>query len=152
MLKPGFFSKSFYFIKRRLFLENYKFSCKIDLPSARRDFKKTTLWCMYIVHIRGVNSFLKVGGGGQVMMRRAAAAWRRLLFFQNMGGQLPPMPPLYWRPCIYNIMYFLQKDDIMLHFILYIWHMKLKAKFLPIFHFQQVNKGWIIAILCVKAN
>ena len=42
---------------------------------------------------RDLNSFLKVGG--QVVMRRAAAARRLLLFCQNVGGQLPPLPPLY---------------------------------------------------------
>ena len=37
--------------------------------------------------------------GGQVVMRRAAAAWRLLLICQNLGGQLPPLPPPLVHPC-----------------------------------------------------
>ena len=36
--------------------------------------------------------------GGQVVMRRAAAARRRLLICQNLGGQLPPLPPRLVHP------------------------------------------------------
>ena len=39
---------------------------------------------------KGVSSYSKMGG--QVMRRAATARWR-LLFCQNLGGQLPPLPP-----------------------------------------------------------
>ena len=44
------------------------------------------------IEIRGVNSFLKVGG--QVVMRRAAAAWRPSILPKYGGAIATPAPPL----------------------------------------------------------
>ena len=53
-----------------------------DLQCHGEDYWKVEFW-VSVLHNRGVNSFLKVGG--QVVMWRAAAAPRCLLFCQNMG-------------------------------------------------------------------
>ena len=53
------------------------------------------------IYIPGMHQGSKIRGG-QVVMRRAAAAWRRLLICQNLGGQLPPLPPRLVHPC-FNI-------------------------------------------------
>ena len=51
----------------------------------------------FLFQIRGINSYLKLGG--QLVIRRvAAAAAAALLFCQNLGGQLPTLPTHYWHP------------------------------------------------------
>ena len=40
------FKQFFYLIERKIFVQNYKFSNKNNLPCAWRDFEKKSLWCM----------------------------------------------------------------------------------------------------------
>ena len=51
------------------------------------------------IHIRHVAKSKNLGG--QVVMRRAAPGRRHLLICQNLGGQLPPLPPPLQHACIY---------------------------------------------------
>ena len=44
------------------------------------------------------------------MWWRAAAARRRLLICQNLGGQLPPLPPRLVHPCSYAVTKTLTED------------------------------------------
>ena len=56
--------------------------------------------------LRGVSSYLKLGG--QVVMWPAtAAARRRLLFYQNLVGNCPPCPSHHLRPWYIYIPYFI---------------------------------------------
>ena len=57
------------------------------------NFKWKRLMCL-----RGVSSFLKLGG--QVVMRCAAATAAALLNCQKLGGQLPTLPTRQLRPCV----------------------------------------------------
>ena len=55
------------------------------------------------INYRGVSSFWKWGASCNT---GSNVAWRlrrrHLLFSQKVGGQLPPLPPLYWRPWYIN--------------------------------------------------
>ena len=52
---------------------------------------------MYLRHVAKSKNL-----GGQVVMRRGASAGRRLLTRQNLGGQLPPLPPRLRHACTHH--------------------------------------------------